>query len=375
MSYWFESDIAAFVAALLLSCLMIPQIIKVAQVRKLYDDNSPRKIHKGVIPRLGGIAFYPSTLFAICLVMAVNMSFATGNLSANTEGEIKALLYLVCSGMLLFFIGMADDMIGMGYKVKLAVQIVSGILIACSGTDVSSFSGLLGIEELPLIVSWPLTVFIAVYMINAINFIDGIDGLATGLSMIALAFYGVVLFHAEDYLSSMLACATFGTLTAFFFFNVLGRSENWTKTFMGDAGSMTIGLILAFLGLRICELQPGKTIDNFNPILLAFSPVIIPVFDVVRVILHRLKLHASPFVPTNVHIHHKLLALGYSQHVTLGVILSSSIVLLCANIVLGTRMSLTWLILGDIVVWTVVNIFLTRAIRAREIKLGQQKFK
>lgn len=374
MPYWFVSDLAAFAVAILLSGLMIPQIIRIAHKRKLFDDQCDRKIHNGVIPRLGGSAFFPSTMFSLCLTIAAGISVGEQLQYSGFENQTLSLLYLACGGILLFLVGMADDLIGVRYRAKFIVQIVSSILVIVSGTDLPSLGGLCWIWELPPFVSWILTGFIVVFVVNSINLIDGIDGLATGLSIMALIFYSVILYLEGWYVYSTLACATMGTLLAFFYFNVFGKAERGKKIFMGDTGSLTVGFILAFLALAVSDIPVEKSVEHISPFVLAYSPLIIPAFDVVRVYLHRVQRGRNPFLPDNSHIHHKLLALGYSQHSALAIILSVSVIFLTLNVLLSPYMQVTFILAGDALIWTFGNILLTKAIKAREEKIGHRLY-
>lgn len=374
MLSWLECNVAAFAAAIFLSGLLIPRILHIARIRKLYDQTGGRKIHRGYVPRLGGVAFFPAILFSMCLVLAVNLSyeafFADFEMYVNGVG----LLYLTCAGTLLFLVGIADDLVGVRYRAKFVLQIMAAALIIVSGTYVSNLSGLLWIWQIPVWVSWILTALLVVYVVNAINLIDGIDGLATGLSMIALIFYGIVLYLAGSHIYSMLAFAGLGTLLPFFYFNVFGRAERGKKIFMGDTGSLTVGVILAFLAVAVSALPEGEMTDGFNPMVLAFAPLIIPGFDVVRVIIHRVSNKRNPFLPNNVHIHHKLLYLGYSQRVALGTILGGSVIFLVVNVLLSPYVQVTLLLAGDVLVWTTVNIAMTKAIKRREKKVGHKLY-
>ncbi len=368
--YWFESDIAAFAVSIFLSGLLIPQILRIAHFRKLFDDVSSRKVHRGVVPRLGGIAFFPSSLFALCFVVAVNLSQGDLAINADFRAHGISLLYLSCAGILLFLVGIADDLIGVRYRAKFIIQIMSAMLVIVSGTDIPSLGGLCWIWDIPDVVSWFLTGFLVVFVVNSINLIDGIDGLATGLSIIALLFYAVILYLGGWYLYSLLACATMGTLLAFFYFNVFGSAERGKKIFMGDTGSLTVGVILAFLGIAVSSMPEDVSPEGFNPFVLAYSPLVIPAFDVVRVYLHRVQKKRNPFLPDKSHIHHKLLALGYNQHGALAIILTVSVVFLTLNVLLSQYIQVTFIVAFDVLIWTFANIWLTKAIKAREQKIG-----
>lgn len=367
--YWIYTDSAVFLIALLLTGIIIPQILLIAFSRKLFDEVDERKIHKGVVPRLGGIAFLPAIIFSICLVLAVNMSLDIEGAGTVFEDYGQQTLYLLCAEMLMFLVGIADDLIGVRYKAKFVLQILCAVFICASGAYIHSLDGILWIEEIPSWLGWMISGFIVVYVVNAINLIDGIDGLASGLSGMALIFYGIVLTIAQEWVLALLAWAQLGTLVPFFYYNVFGNPKKQKKIFMGDTGSLTVGMILAFIALSVTNIQSTTVTADYNILVLAFSPLIIPGFDVVRVYIHRIRQHRNPFLPDKCHIHHKLLALGLNQRASLCAILLSAVLFMLVNVVLSPYVSATWLIVGDVAIWICGNLIITRAIRRKEVKM------
>ena len=224
-------------------------------------------------------------------------------------------------------------------------------------------NGILGIYELPAWIGYLLTVLATVFIINAINLIDGIDGLASGLCSIACLFYGVIFFLFEKYIYSMLAFATLGVLMPFFYYNVFGKVEHHKKIFMGDTGSLTIGMMLCFLSIRLVQCGADEGGKILNPMILAFSPLIIPCFDVVRVYLHRVRNGKNPFLPDKNHIHHKLIAIGMKQRTVMILIIAVSLLFTLGNILLSKYIEINLLLVIDIAIWTLVNIGLSRRIK------------
>ncbi len=368
-SYWIYTDLMVFCVAVLLTGIIIPQILLIAFSKKLFDEVDERKIHKGVVPRLGGIAFLPAIIFSICLVLAVNMSIGvTDSTSVFADGS-QSIMYLLCAEMLMFLVGIADDLIGVRYKAKFVCQILCAVFVCASGAYIHNMGGMLWIEELPSWLGWCLSGFIVVYLVNAINLIDGIDGLASGLSGIALIFYGVVLTLAHEWVLALLAWAQLGTLVPFFYYNVFGNPKKQKKIFMGDTGSLTVGMMLSFIALSVSNLDRCDLPKDYNLLVLAFSPLIIPAFDVVRVYFHRIRQHRNPFLPDKCHIHHKLLALGLNQRASLCVILLSAVLFMLINVALSPYVSATLLLAGDVLIWLCVNLLVTRAIRKKEARL------
>lgn len=365
MNYWIVSSISVFVISLSLTGIIIPQILLIAFRRNLFDEPDPRKIHHGAIPRLGGMAFMPSIFFAIACISGIGMLFYDNEMSALLFRHTKEISFASCSLMLMFLVGLADDLIGVRYRAKFVVQIVAGLFLVVASLSIDNLWGFLLIDKMWAPLGWLLTVLVAVYITNAINLIDGIDGLASGLSAVACLYYGIVLFMAGDYFYGFVAFATLGTLVPFYYYNVFGHEEKQEKIFMGDTGALTIGLLMTILSIHICHNGIGLECD-MNPLVVAFTPLIVPCFDVLRVYLHRLRMHRNPFLPDKCHIHHKLLALGLRKTKAMVLIVVSSVLFTMINLGLSKILSVTWLVLLDVVGYALINIILTRLIRKRE---------
>ncbi len=373
-SYWIYTDLMVFCVALVLTGIIIPQILLIAFSKKLFDEVDERKIHKGIVPRLGGIAFLPAIIFSICLVLAVNFSLGITDSSNAFDCCEQSIMYLMCAEMLMFLVGIADDLIGVRYKAKFVSQILSAVFICASGAYIHSMGGVLWINDLPSWIGWCISGFFVVYIVNAINLIDGIDGLASGLSGIALIFYGVLLTLAHEWVLALLAWAQLGTLVPFFYYNVFGNPQKRKKIFMGDTGSLTVGMILAFIALSVTNINASEVTKDYNLLVLAFSPLLIPAFDVVRVYFHRIRQHRNPFLPDKCHIHHKLLALGLNQRASLCVILLAAVMFMLINVSLSPYISASLLLAGDVIIWLFGNLSITRAIRKKEIKLNTKLY-
>ena len=368
------NDIIAFFISLVLAGIIIPQILLIAFRKKLFDEVDERKIHKGVVPRLGGIAFFPSILFSFFIVMGFILKGADISLDSHYFVGIVPFFFMICAVLLMFLVGIADDLIGVRYMAKFAVQIIASILIVCSGSFISNFYGFLWIHHIYPWIGWIATAFMVVFVVNAINLIDGIDGLASGLSTVAFIFYAIIFFFAGQYIYSMLSAAAAGTLLPFFYYNVFGQAKKQKKIFMGDTGALTTGMILIFCAIEMLHLGDVPVAIDYNPVILGLSPLIIPLFDVVRVYIHRVARHHNPFLPDKSHIHHKLLALGLNQRMALIIIMLWSMFFIVINMFLSEFINPTFILLADLVVWTGVNFALSKAIARREKKLGVKLF-
>lgn len=374
MGTWIANDIIAFFVSLFLAGIIIPQILLIAFRKKLFDEVDDRKIHKGVVPRLGGIAFFPSILFSFAIVVGFSLKYHGWEVAGTYFDSVVPFYFMICAVLLMFLVGIADDLIGVRYMAKFAVQILASVLIVFSGAYIDNFFGLLWIHDIYDWIGWIVTGFMVVYVVNAINLIDGIDGLASGLSTVAFVFYAIIFFVAGRYSYSMLAAAGAGTLLPFFYYNVFGQANKQKKIFMGDTGALTTGMILIFCAIGMLHLGEVPVALDYNPVILGISPLIIPLFDVVRVYIHRVIRHHNPFLPDKSHIHHKLLALGLNQRIALTIIMLWSMFFIVINMLLSEYINPTFIILADLAIWTGVNIALTKAIALREAKLGKTLF-
>ena len=215
--------ILGILISLFFTAWFIPQILAVSYRKKLFDYVDARKIHTGVVPRLGGIAFVPSILVSLCLVVGIASLFV--NDRNVLEISPLQLSFGLCSIILLYYEGIMDDLVGLRYRIKFVVQIISSVLIVSSGVWMNDFHGLFGLHELSPWIGMPLSVVVIVFIINAINFIDGIDGLASGLSIVATFFFGMLFYYEEMWGCAYLSFVTFGTLLPFFYYNVFGNEQ------------------------------------------------------------------------------------------------------------------------------------------------------
>lgn len=368
--FWTVNCVAVFIVCVLSAGVLIPQILLISFRRNLFDMPDERKIHRGIVPRLGGIAFKPVVFFSVALILGFCQLMGYGDKLDEVAMESRSLAFGFCSIMVLYLVGMADDLIGIRYRAKFVVQIACGLMVIAGGLWLDNLYGLFFIHDLPGWIGLPFTVFIVVFIINAINLIDGIDGLASGLCGVAVFFYGIIFLMAHEHIYAILAFATLGVLVPFFYYNVFGDVKRGKKIFMGDTGSLTIGMMLCFLSLKVCRCFPEDTSTGLpNALILAYSPLIIPCFDVVRVYLHRVRNGKNPFLPDKNHIHHKLLAIGMRQRAAMITIVSVSVLFSLCNILLSTYISVTPLLVADIFIWTVANIWLTRKINHTDKKL------
>ena len=364
MNIWILLDIAVFICVMVVTGLIIPQILLIAFRKNLFDEVDPRKIHKGAVPRLGGIAFFPAILFSIFLVIGI-ASIGEGYYGVKAvKIDVPAISMVTCAVTTLYLTGMADDLVGVKYRAKFLAQIIAALFLFIGGIYFDNFHGFLWLNHIPIFLSILFTLLLAVFITNSINLIDGIDGLASGLGSVAFTFYGIVFFQQNMMYYAFLCFAALGSLLPFFYYNVFGNVDRHKKIFMGDTGALTIGILLSVMSLRLTQIE--GTVAGVNPAVAAFAPLLIPGFDVVRVYLRRLSKRKNPFLPDKTHIHHKLLAVGIPQILAMPVLIVSEILLILLNYWLGSIINITFMFMIDLAIWIFANYILTRLIRRRE---------
>lgn len=356
----------AFLVSAVLTAFIIPKIILISYRKKLFDYFDERKVHEGVVSRLGGVAFTPVITITLALVVGLLTLVMPSSFSVAFAVHSVHLALGLSALVILYMEGIADDLIGVGYKTKFLVQLMCAVLVTCTGVWLNSLHGLLGVYALSPWVGIPLTVVLLVFIIDAINLIDGIDGLASGLSMIALFFLGCLFGYCGEWAYAVFAFATLGTLASFFVYNVFGSVEAGHKIFMGDSGSQTIGLIVGLLSVRFC-MYDGGSIGNipYNPLVIVFSLLMVPCFDVIRVMIGRIQHHRNPFTPDKTHIHHKFLALGMSHRTAMISILFIASFFVLFNLGLAQVVNINIIILLDVVLWSLMHVWLSHTIRRR----------
>lgn len=297
--------ITCFLVSVVTGTLILPRILLIAYKKLLFDMPDERKTHAVPVPRLGGLSFLPGIFMA--LAFSALLLLKTDALSLSADGLCETLMLSV-GAFLLYLAGIKDDIVGITWKKKLFFQLVAALLLALSGNRLTTLAGCFGIHSIPPAVGIPVTVFMTVYIINAINLIDGIDGLAAVLCSLSLCVLATLLVLDRD-LYALLAVAALGVIIPFWFYNMFGNVRKEHKIFMGDSGSLMLGYLLSVL---IFHLGSGGQHTEWagRNLLLGLATLIIPLLDVIRVVAIRLLNGKSPFLPDREHLHLKLFDRG-----------------------------------------------------------------
>lgn len=324
-----------FVTAFVMAMLLIPPLIKLINRFHLYDIPDLRKEHSTPIPTMGGIA--------VCLAMALSCL-----LWFNFSNDFFTVSFFF-SMVVLFAIGIMDDLNDLRARNKLVIQLGLASLIAFSGTRITSLNGILGVYNLPVMAQYTLTVLAIAGITNAFNLIDGIDGLAGGLGFMSLVILGLFLTLCGDVNIGLIAFALAGGLLGFLYYNF-----NPARIFMGDTGSLVLGFVTSVLTVRLIQLNTTGSIVLFpHAPVIGLSLVLIPVFDTLRVFSLRIWKGRSPFDPDKTHIHHLLTNNGWSHNFASKLICAvHGIVLIAGYFLKAVRQEVGLLILLGIMLLT-----------------------
>lgn len=285
--------------AFLITFFSIPVIIEVAKDKKLFDEPGERKVHKAVIPTLGGLGIFAG--FIIATLIGVPPSHAS------------VLQYFMAAIMIIFFMGIKDDILILTASKKFVGQLIAaGILIKFGGIEITDMYGFMGMHAIPHTASFLLTLFTIVVITNSFNLIDGVDGLAGSLGLLTSIVFGIYFYITGQVLYTTMALSLAGSLVAFLIYNF-----NPAKIFMGDTGSLLIGLLNSIFVIKFISVanNPAYGFPLGSAPALGFAILIVPLFDTLRVVSHRILNRRSPFAPDRNHIHHFLLDLGLSHKV------------------------------------------------------------
>ncbi|NCA79103.1 MAG: undecaprenyl/decaprenyl-phosphate alpha-N-acetylglucosaminyl 1-phosphate transferase [Sphingobacteriia bacterium] len=318
----------------LIGLAFMPLVIKIAKKHNFVVKPNKRTSHQGDVPNVGGLDIFIS--FVIFFYVFEYY-------------QIPNFYYLLMGICAILLVGFIDDLIDLKAFWKLVGEIVAGcFLIFFADVRITNMHGIFSIWELSPVVSYLISFFVYVAIINALNLIDGVDGLASGMGILYACFFAVY-FHLTGSLSlSLLAYGLVGALIVFFLYNVFGGTRR--KIFMGDSGSLLLGFLISYLVFQFLELNAYWSSDIPNIYHIKAAPAVaicvlfVPLFDTVRVAIKRIKKGTSPFKPDKNHIHHLLLRTGLRHRQVTGVLMGVTLCFITLGI-LCRNWSSEWLIL------------------------------
>ena len=308
--------IVLLLVALCTTWWIFKKILKIAILKNIVDNPDQRKIQRAPVPVLGGIAVF----FGIVISITMTALFY----------DATSLFAILGVMVIMLYIGVMDDILSLSPTVRFVIEsVVVLILVFSNNYSINHFHGLWGMEEISMWISVPLTVVACVGILNAINMIDGVNGLLSGYCIVACSLFAAAFIWADDRDAASLALISIGALLPFFFHNVFGKKS---KMFIGDGGALLMGTIIStfIIGALNSNSPLAEKVDeNFGLIPFTRAILAIPVFDTLRVMFGRLFRGVSPFQADKTHLHHILFGLGFSHiGITLFEILSNLMVVL-----------------------------------------------
>ena len=301
-----------FVVAMVATWWIFKKVLRIALIKNIVDNPDARKLQKVPVPVLGGVAVFFGMIVALTVT---RLTFDTYSLFA-IMGVMTIMLYT----------GTMDDILSLTPKIRFLIEIlVVLLLIYTNHYSLNDFHGLWGIHQISEWIAVPLTVFACVGIINAINMIDGVNGLSSGYCILACTIFGIAFILGDDKDASSLAILAIGALIPFFCHNVFGKRS---KMFIGDGGTLLMGTIISsfVIGILNANSPLAEKVDpNLGLIPFTIAVLAIPVFDCLRVMVSRIARGTSPFYPDKTHLHHLLFDLGFSHVGTTGTELLATI--------------------------------------------------
>ncbi len=304
--------VIALILIMIISCYAVHwvyfKILRIAKDKNIVDNPDARKLQKTPIPVMGGIAVFFGLLVGVLASTALPYHFP----------EHTSLFPIICAMSLMLYIGAMDDIVGLTARSRLVIEILTILgLIYSSGGCIDTFRGLWGIYQFSWWIGVPLTVVAGVGIINAVNMIDGVNGLSSGLCMVCSAMFGVLFVRSGDMHNAYLAFAMAASLLPFFVHNVFGMRS---RMFIGDAGTMVMGIMMTWFVMCILKNDTRLTYyagaKGVNLIALALAIMSVPVFDTLRVMTMRIMKGINPFRPDKTHLHHVFINIGISHSIT-----------------------------------------------------------
>ena len=304
--------ILAFITAFTLTYFAIPSIIKVARIKNLCDEPGERRSHTVSTPSLGGVAIFAGVIFSIILWTPFDVF-----------GDLQ---YILCAFIVIFLVGARDDIVPVSPTNKLIAQLFATcILVFKSNVLITSMYGLFGIGDLPIIVSYALSIFTILVIINAFNLIDGINGLSGSIGTLISLTFGTWFILIDRLELAIIAFTLAGSTIAFLKYNVTPA-----RIFMGDTGSLLLGIVCSILAIKFLEWNKIiQTIPEYSYLqpfhvksvpAVAIGIMILPLFDTLRVFTMRVLRGRSPMSPDRNHIHHLLIDFGFTHMKATGVL-------------------------------------------------------
>jgi UDP-GlcNAc:undecaprenyl-phosphate GlcNAc-1-phosphate transferase len=339
------------ISSICITLTVIPSIIYVADARRLYDVYSHSRDERNAnIARLGGVGIFVG--FAITLLLF------------GLTAKAIPVNYLLAACIMVFIMGVKDDLLGVNPTTKLFIQLITALILVVPGNiRLSGMHGLFGLYDIPYFFSVVLSVTTIVFLINAFNLIDGIDGLAAATGIIVNGMFSALFIYVEEYELATISLAITGAIVGFVKFNITPA-----KIFMGDTGALLIGLISAVMAITFIEVNKftgDNTPKIFSAPAIAIAILICPISDALRVFVLRILKGQSPFKADRNHIHHRILKLGFSHLQTTAILIVGNILVILIAFFFAGYGNTLLIAIGSLILLT-FNWLLSYLVRSKE---------
>lgn len=292
--------VALFLIACIATQWIFPKVLNVALSKNIVDNPDARKLQRRPVPVLGGACVYFGTVMALCI--------------ANLFFDCSDLFPIMCAMTIMLCVGIVDDIIDLSPSLRFFIEILVVAVALCPNDYmIDSLHGLWGINEISVYLAVPLAIVAGVGIINAINLVDGVDGLSTGYCMMASTLFGIMAALVKDWPMLIMAVIAVGALIPFFLHNVFGK---YTKMFIGDGGTLFMGVMISVFVMNMLNSEPlyiEYVLKGMGMIPFTVAVLAVPVFDTLRVMSMRMLRGNSPFKPDKTHLHHIFIEMGFSH--------------------------------------------------------------
>jgi len=323
--------LGALIASLIITWISIPSIVKVAEMKHLFDEPGERTVHSSKIPTLGGLAIFSGV--------------TVSSLFFCDFGQIPELKFIIAGIIILFFVGIKDDILIIAPITKLLGQIFAVLIIVLfTDVQITNLHGFFGINHVAPYIGIPLSIFVFLVIINGFNLIDGIDGLSASIGTVSAGTLGIWFYLVDDYQYVLLSVAIIGSLLGFLRFNVFSKRN---KIFMGDTGSLILGLLITVLIIHFNEMNIHRDFDyaKYGAPAISIAILVIPLYDTLRVMFIRFFQGKPLFRPDKQHIHHIFLNLGLTHKQSVAILVLINVLFCIAAMYLHNKMGIRRLIL------------------------------
>ena len=331
--------------------LVMPSVIKLAIKKRILTAGGGRNAHEGFTPNIGGIAIFFGLLLSNIFLLGFyikSQALDTSIIDVNSLDKFLSYIHITIACIIMFIVGLSDDLTSLSSKTRFLIQLIVAFCFTYFGDiRIETLSGLFGVYELSYIVSIIFSMIVVIFIINSFNLTDGLDSLATTLGIFILLSFAILFLKNNHFYDATLCFAGVSSLFAFFFYN-----KPPAKIFMGDSGSLVIGVIIAYSAIQLCNL-PIDSNGTINPVFI-LCIIAYPAVDTLRVFIVRMLAGKSPFVADRNHIHHILVDKSFNHAWASFFAVSYCVILTCICFIFIEYITLSFIIMVSLAILFIV---------------------